>query len=73
MVQACGICHSDAMTKGGLFHGLSLPRVPGHEVVGNVHAVGPGVERWTVSQRVCVGWHGWHCGVCESCDFGETR
>ncbi|NUM54273.1 MAG: alcohol dehydrogenase catalytic domain-containing protein [Candidatus Hydrogenedentes bacterium] len=70
-VQACGICHSDAMAKEGHWPGIQYPRVPGHEVVGVIDAVGAGVERWTVGQRVGVGWHGWHCGVCDWCRRGD--
>ncbi|HZZ85154.1 MAG TPA: alcohol dehydrogenase [Anaeromyxobacteraceae bacterium] len=70
-VEACGICHSDAYVKGGQFPGLTLPRVPGHEVVGRVDAVGDGVTTWRVGQRVGVGWHGGHCFVCEACRAGD--
>ena len=67
-VQACGICHSDAMTKEGLWPGISFPRVPGHEVVGVIDAVGKDVpERWKPGQRVGVGWHAWHCLSCDNC------
>jgi D-arabinose 1-dehydrogenase-like Zn-dependent alcohol dehydrogenase len=70
-VQACGICHSDSITKEGLFPGIQYPRVPGHEVVGVVDAVGQGVARWKAGQRVGVGWHGGHCGYCDSCGRGD--
>jgi D-arabinose 1-dehydrogenase-like Zn-dependent alcohol dehydrogenase len=70
-VQACGVCHSDSITKEGLFPGIEYPRVPGHEVVGVVDAVGPGVARWKPGQRVGVGWHGGHCGYCDSCGRGD--
>jgi D-arabinose 1-dehydrogenase-like Zn-dependent alcohol dehydrogenase len=70
-VQACGICHSDALTKEGHWPGLQYPRVPGHEVVGLVDAVGTGVVGWTVGQRAGVGWHGGHCGRCDSCRRGD--
>jgi len=70
-VQACGICHSDQVTKDGLFPGIRYPRVPGHEVVGVIDAVGPGVARWTVGQRVGVGWHGGSCGYCDACRRGD--
>jgi D-arabinose 1-dehydrogenase-like Zn-dependent alcohol dehydrogenase len=70
-VQACGICHSDSITKEGLFPGIEYPRVPGHEVVGVVDAVGQGVARWKPGQRVGVGWHGGHCGYCDSCGRGD--
>jgi D-arabinose 1-dehydrogenase-like Zn-dependent alcohol dehydrogenase len=70
-VQACGICHSDSMTKEGTFPGISYPRVPGHEVAGIIDAVGPGVLGWETGQRVGVGWHGGHCGYCDSCRRGD--
>jgi D-arabinose 1-dehydrogenase-like Zn-dependent alcohol dehydrogenase len=70
-VQACGVCHSDTLAKEGRWPGLQYPRVPGHEVVGVVDAIGPGVAGWTVGQRVGVGWHGGHCGRCDSCRRGD--
>ena len=57
-VAACGVCHSDALVKEGLWPGLQYPRVPGHEVCGTIDAIGEGVTGWTVGQRVGVGWHG---------------
>lgn len=70
-VQACGICHSDALTKEGVFPGLQFPRVPGHEVAGVIDAVGPGVAAWRPGQRVGVGWNGGYCGQCDLCRRGE--
>ncbi|WP_433705722.1 alcohol dehydrogenase [Paraburkholderia sacchari] len=70
-VQACGICHSDSLTKEGLWPGLQYPRVPGHEIAGIVEKLGTGIEDWQVGQRVGVGWHGGHCGHCESCRRGD--
>jgi len=70
-VQACGICHSDALTKEGLWPGIQYPRVPGHEVAGLIDALGPGVVPWKIGQRVGVGWHGGHCGHCDSCRRGD--
>src|SRR5689334_7200441 len=71
-VQACGICHSDAMTKDGLWPGIAFPRVPGHEVVGVIDAVGKDVPgRWQAGQRVGVGWHAWHCLSCDNCRRGD--
>jgi D-arabinose 1-dehydrogenase-like Zn-dependent alcohol dehydrogenase len=70
-VQACGICHSDSVVKEGLWPGLQFPRVPGHEVVGVVDAVGAGVTRWKPGQRVGVGWHGGNCGYCDACRNGD--
>jgi D-arabinose 1-dehydrogenase-like Zn-dependent alcohol dehydrogenase len=70
-VEACGVCHSDAMTKEGTWPGIRYPRVPGHEVAGIIDAVGKGVAGWTRGQRVGVGWHGGHCGYCDSCRRGD--
>jgi D-arabinose 1-dehydrogenase-like Zn-dependent alcohol dehydrogenase len=70
-VEACGVCHSDALTKTAAFPGIELPRVPGHEVIGRVDAIGPGVDRWAIGQRVGVGWHGGYCGKCDPCRRGK--
>jgi D-arabinose 1-dehydrogenase-like Zn-dependent alcohol dehydrogenase len=70
-VQACGVCHSDSLTREGLWPGIAYPRVPGHEVAGIIDAVGTGVAGWRVGQRVGVGWHGGHCGYCDSCRRGD--
>jgi D-arabinose 1-dehydrogenase-like Zn-dependent alcohol dehydrogenase len=75
-VQACGVCHSDVLTKDGLWPGIQYPRVPGHEVVGIIDEMGAGVSEWTMGQRVGVGWHGGHDGTCIACrrgDFGNCR
>lgn len=67
-VNACGICHSDSLTKDGVWPGIEFPRVPGHEVIGVIDAVGNGVpSRWSAGQYVGVGWHAWHCGYCDNC------
>ena len=67
-VQACGICHSDVLTKDGHWPGIAFPRVPGHEVIGVIDAMGKDVPpRWQAGQRVGVGWHAWHCGWCDNC------
>jgi D-arabinose 1-dehydrogenase-like Zn-dependent alcohol dehydrogenase len=70
-VQACGICHSDVLTKDGAFPGVQYPRVPGHEVAGLVDELGVGVSEWKLGQRVGVGWHGGHDGTCLSCRRGD--
>jgi alcohol dehydrogenase, propanol-preferring len=70
-VEACGMCHSDAIVKGGAFPGLQLPRVPGHEIAGRVEAVGANVTAWKAGERVGVGWHGGHCFQCEACRKGR--
>jgi D-arabinose 1-dehydrogenase-like Zn-dependent alcohol dehydrogenase len=69
-VEACGMCHSDAFVRSGGFPGMTLPRIPGHEIAGRVAAVGPDVTGWKVGQRVGVGWHGGHCFVCNACRKG---
>ncbi len=75
-VQACGVCHSDVLTKEGLLPGIQYPRVPGHEVVGFIDEVGTGVSEWKKGQRVGVGWHGGHDNTCSECrrgDFGNCK
>ena len=70
-VQACGICHSDSFTKEGHWPGIQYPRVPGHEIAGIIDEVGSDVVQWKKGQRVGIGWHGGHCGVCDSCRRGS--
>jgi D-arabinose 1-dehydrogenase-like Zn-dependent alcohol dehydrogenase len=70
-VEACGICHSDALVKEGYWPGIQYPRVPGHEIAGRVDAVAADVMMWKPGQRVGVGWHGGHCFVCDPCRQGD--
>ena len=72
-VQACGICHSDALTKEGGWPGIQYPRVPGHEIAGVIDELGAGVSEWKAGQRVGVGWHGGQDGTCLSCRRGDFR
>ncbi len=72
-VQACGICHSDALTKDGSWPGTQYPRVPGHEVAGIIDEAGAGVSAWKTGQRVGVGWHGGQDNTCPSCRRGDFR
>lgn len=72
-VQACGICHSDMLTKEGAWPGIQYPRVPGHEVAGIIDELGAGVSGWKKGQRVGVGWHGGQDGTCLSCRRGDFR
>ncbi|HXN73648.1 MAG TPA: alcohol dehydrogenase [Candidatus Acidoferrales bacterium] len=72
-VQACGICHSDSLTKDGQWPGIQYPRVPGHEIAGIVDEVGAGVTDWKKGQRVGVGWHGGHDETCLYCRRGDFR
>jgi D-arabinose 1-dehydrogenase-like Zn-dependent alcohol dehydrogenase len=72
-IQACGVCHSDALTVEGAWPGIQYPRVPGHEVAGIVDEVGVGVSAWKKGQRVGVGWHGGQDGTCRECRRGDFR
>ena len=72
-VQACGVCHSDVLTKEGLWPGIQYPRIPGHEVAGIIDEVGSGVSTWKMGQRVGVGWHGGQDGTCRECRRGDFR
>jgi D-arabinose 1-dehydrogenase-like Zn-dependent alcohol dehydrogenase len=69
-VEACGVCHSDAGTVAGMFP-ISWPRVPGHEVIGRIDALGEGVQGWTMGQRVGVGFLAGSCGYCSACRAGD--
>jgi D-arabinose 1-dehydrogenase-like Zn-dependent alcohol dehydrogenase len=70
-VEACGVCHSDAVLTAGWLPGTEFPAVPGHEVAGHIDALGDGVEAWQVGQRVGVGWFGGSCGTCPRCRVGD--
>ncbi len=70
-VEACGICHSDALVKEGYWPGIQYPRVPGHEIAGRIDALGADVTLWKPGQRVGVGWHGGHCFQCDPCRRGD--
>ena len=70
-VEACGVCHSDVMAVNNFWPQLAFPRTPGHEIAGVIDAVGSGVERWKVGDRVGVGWHGGHDGTCDRCRRGD--
>jgi D-arabinose 1-dehydrogenase-like Zn-dependent alcohol dehydrogenase len=72
-VQACGVCHSDVLTKEGLWPGIQYPRVPGHEVAGVIDEVGAAVSAWKKGQRVGVGWHGGQDNTCRECRRGDFR
>src|ERR1700721_4497741 len=75
-VLACGVCHSDVLTKEGLWPGIQVPRIPGHEVAGVIEELGDGVSGWQKGQRVGVGAHGGHDGTCLQCrrgDFGNCQ
>jgi propanol-preferring alcohol dehydrogenase len=69
-VEACGVCHSDSGTVDGMFP-IDWPRVPGHEAVGRIDALGPHVRGWAAGQRVGVGFLGGSCGHCDYCRGGD--
>jgi len=69
-IEACGVCHSDAGTVEGAFP-IVWPRVPGHEAVGRIDALGSGVPGWKIGQRVGIGFLGGACGYCEFCRNGD--
>jgi alcohol dehydrogenase len=70
-VHACGVCHSDVFAKEGAYPGVTYPLIPGHEIAGEIAALGDGVQGWAVGQRVGVGWFGGSCGYCEWCRRGD--
>jgi D-arabinose 1-dehydrogenase-like Zn-dependent alcohol dehydrogenase len=72
-VHACGVCHSDVLTKEGGLPGIQYPRIPGHEVAGVIDELGAGVSAWKIGQRVGVGWHGGHDNTCRECRRGDFR
>ncbi len=71
-VHACGVCHSDSLTVQGHMPGLLYPRIPGHEVIGVIDALGPDAEGWKLGARVGVGWFGGACGYCGNCRRGDA-
>jgi alcohol dehydrogenase, propanol-preferring len=70
-IEACGVCHSDVLTVEGADPNVRYPRVPGHEVVGKIDALGDGVSLWKVGQRVGVGFLAGYCGHCTPCREGD--
>ncbi len=72
-VEACGICRGDVHAKEGDYPGVSYPRVPGHEIIGRIDAVGDDVTAWSVGDRVGAGWHAGHCFTCEACRCGRFK
>ena len=70
-VEACGVCHSDALTVQAVWPGIAYPIAPGHEIAGTIDEIGEGVAGWNPGDRVGVGWHGGHCGHCDRCRRGD--
>ncbi|KAF9631117.1 putative alcohol dehydrogenase protein [Lasiodiplodia theobromae] len=67
-VIVCGVCHTDEAVRTGTFG--QPPRIPGHEVIGTVVALGPGEKKWKIGDRVGGPWHGGHDGICRQCNRG---
>ncbi len=72
-VHACAVCRTDLHVIDGDLTQPKLPLVPGHEIVGVVAAIGVGVDRFAVGDRVGVPWLGWTCGACEFCRSGREN
>lgn len=75
-VEACGVCHSDALFVNAQVPGIRFPVVPGHEIAGRVEALGEARGEatdgvWRVGDRVAVGWFGGSCGHCPPCRRGD--
>lgn len=70
-VEACGVCHTDALAAEGQRADPQTPVVPGHEIVGVIDAVGDGVRGWHIGERVGVGFLGGQCGQCDDCRRGD--
>ncbi|MFD1546136.1 alcohol dehydrogenase catalytic domain-containing protein [Nonomuraea guangzhouensis] len=70
-VEACGVCHSDAMITAGHLPGTTFPVTPGHEIAGRIDAIGDNVTGWSVGDRVAIGWYGGSCGHCDACRQGD--
>jgi alcohol dehydrogenase len=71
-VQACGVCHSDTLTVESLMPGITYPRVPGHEVIGIIDALGSDVDGWEAGTRVGIGWFSGSCLHCGNCRRGNS-
>jgi propanol-preferring alcohol dehydrogenase len=72
-VTACAVCRTDLHVVDGDLTESKLPLVPGHEIVGRVAKIGPGVERFRTGERVGIPWLGWTCGTCRYCQSGREN
>lgn len=72
-VGACAVCRTDLHVVDGDLGQPKTPLVPGHEIVGRIVEIGPGVDRLTLGDRVGVPWLGWTCGVCRYCRAGQEN
>ena len=72
-IAACGVCRTDLHILDGEVAAPRLPLTPGHEIVGTVAALGPGVRSLALGERVGVPWLGWTCGTCAFCRSGREN
>ena len=72
-IEACGVCRTDLHVVDGELPNPKLPIVPGHEIVGRVATLGPGVRNFALGARVGVPWLGEACGVCPYCRSGREN
>jgi propanol-preferring alcohol dehydrogenase len=72
-IEACGVCRTDLHVVDGELPHPKLPIVPGHEIVARVAALGPGVEGFSLGERVGLPWLGATCGVCPYCSSGREN
>lgn len=71
VVEACGVCRSDAAILAGHLPGVRFPCVAGHEIAGRIESIGVGVTGWQVGDAVAIGWYGGSCGHCDACRSGD--
>src|SRR5690242_8645755 len=72
-VLACGVCRTDLHVVDGELPRVTVPRIPGHEIVGLVDMLGPEVTAFAIGERIGVPWLGWTCGTCHSCQSGHEN
>jgi alcohol dehydrogenase, propanol-preferring len=72
-VHACAVCRTDLHVVDADLTEPELPLIPGHEIVGTIAAMGAGVERFAIGDRVGVPWLGWTCGECAFCRSGREN
>jgi propanol-preferring alcohol dehydrogenase len=72
-VTACAVCRTDLHVVDGELAAPKLPLVPGHEIVGEVARLGPGIDRFRPGERVGIPWLGYTCGKCRFCLAGQEN
>jgi len=70
-VESCGVCHSDLSMLDNEWGSTKYPFVPGHEIIGTISAIGDGVKKLRLGQKVGLGWHASYCGNCQTCQAGD--